>query len=124
MKFIDEAFITVQSGDGGNGCVSFRREKFVPRGGPNGGDGGKGGDVILRSTSRRRTLYPFRFKRQFKAPIGGHGQGSRKTGKNGSNLSLLKAVGAEKATITFDPQPIEPRDLPSPVNPVRNFTSN
>ncbi len=88
MKFIDEAFITVQSGDGGNGCVSFRREKFVPRGGPDGGDGGKGGDVILRSTSRRRTLYPFRFKRQFKAPKGGPGQGNRKTGKNGSDVVI------------------------------------
>jgi GTP-binding protein len=88
VKFIDEAFITVQSGDGGNGCVSFRREKFVPRGGPDGGDGGKGGNVILRSTSRRRTLYPFRFKRQFKAPKGGHGQGSRKTGKNGSDVVI------------------------------------
>jgi GTP-binding protein len=88
VKFIDEAFITVQSGDGGNGCVSFRREKFVPRGGPNGGDGGKGGDVILRSTSRRRTLYPFRFKHQFKAPKGGPGQGSRKTGKNGSDVVI------------------------------------
>jgi GTP-binding protein len=88
VKFIDEAFITVQSGDGGNGCVSFRREKFVPRGGPDGGDGGKGGDVILRGTSRRRTLYPFRFKRQFKAPKGGSGQGSRKTGKNGSDVVI------------------------------------
>jgi GTP-binding protein len=88
VKFIDEVFITVQSGDGGRGCVSFRREKFVPRGGPDGGDGGKGGDVILRSTSRRRTLYPFQFKRQFKAKNGAHGQGKQKTGKNGNDLII------------------------------------
>ncbi len=88
MKFFDEAFITVQSGDGGRGCVSFRREKFIPRGGPDGGDGGKGGDVILKSTSQRRTLYPFRFKREFKAKNGGHGQGRRKTGKNGEDFII------------------------------------
>ncbi len=88
MKFIDEVFVTVQSGDGGRGCVSFRREKFVPRGGPDGGDGGKGGDVILQSTSRRRTLYPFRFRRQFKAKNGAHGQGKQKTGKNGEDLII------------------------------------
>ena len=88
MKFIDEARITVQSGKGGAGCVSLRREKYIPKGGPDGGDGGKGGDVILISTSRRRTLYPFRFKRQFKAQNGAHGQGSQKTGKNGSDLTI------------------------------------
>ncbi|MCP4627739.1 MAG: GTPase ObgE [bacterium] len=88
MKFIDEVFITVQSGDGGRGCVSFRREKFIPRGGPDGGDGGKGGDVTLQSTSRRRTLYPFRFRRQFKAKNGVHGQGKQKTGKNGEGLTI------------------------------------
>jgi GTP-binding protein len=88
VKFFDEAFITVQSGDGGRGCVSFRREKFIPRGGPDGGDGGKGADVILKSTSQRRTLYPFRFKREFKAKNGGHGQGKRKTGKNGEDLII------------------------------------
>ena len=88
MKFIDEALITVQSGDGGRGCVSFRREKFVPRGGPDGGDGGKGGDVILKSSARRRTLYPFQFKRQFKAKKGAHGQGKQKTGRNGPDLII------------------------------------
>jgi GTP-binding protein len=88
VKFFDEAFITVQSGNGGRGCVSFRREKFIPRGGPDGGDGGKGGDVILKSTSHRRTLYPFRFKRQFKAPNGSHGQGKQKTGRNGDDLII------------------------------------
>ncbi len=88
MKFFDEAIITVQSGDGGRGCLSFRREKYIPRGGPDGGDGGKGGDVILKSTSRRRTLYPFQLKRQFKAKNGAHGQGKQKTGKNGPDLII------------------------------------
>jgi GTP-binding protein len=88
VKFIDEATITVQSGDGGKGCVSFRREKYVPRGGPDGGDGGKGGDIILKSSSHRRTLYPFRFKRQFKAKNGAHGQGKQKTGRNGKDLII------------------------------------
>lgn len=68
--------------------MSFRREKFVPRGGPDGGDGGKGGDVVLVTTHRKRTLQQFRFKRQFKAANGGHGQGSRKTGRNGADLIL------------------------------------
>ena len=88
MKFFDEAFITVQSGDGGRGCVSFRREKFIPRGGPDGGDGGTGGNVIFRSSSHRRTLYPFRFKRQFRAQNGSHGQGKQKTGKKGDDLII------------------------------------
>jgi len=77
VKFIDEAMITVQSGDGGKGCVSFRREKFIPRGGPDGGDGGKGGDIILSTTSRKRTLYHFKYQKHFKAENGSHGQGKR-----------------------------------------------
>ncbi|MFO7964472.1 MAG: GTPase ObgE [Desulfobacterales bacterium] len=88
MKFIDEAMITVESGSGGSGCVSFRREKYIPRGGPDGGDGGKGGDVVLRSTTRKRTLYQFRFKRQFKAQNGANGQGNRKSGKRGNDLVI------------------------------------
>lgn len=88
MKFIDEATITVQSGDGGRGCVSFRREKFIPRGGPDGGDGGKGGDVVVVTTNRKRTLRQFQYKRQFKAANGGYGQGARKTGPNGADLIL------------------------------------
>lgn len=88
MKFIDEAMITVQSGNGGKGCVSFRREKFIQRGGPDGGDGGKGGDIILITTSRKRTLYHFKFQKHFKAENGAHGQGKQKTGKNGRNLTL------------------------------------
>lgn len=88
MKFIDEAIITVQSGDGGKGCVSFRREKFIPRGGPDGGDGGKGGNIILNTTSSKRTLYQFRYQKHFKAENGAHGQGKQKTGKNGRNLTI------------------------------------
>ncbi|MBL0713311.1 MAG: GTPase ObgE [Desulfosarcina sp.] len=88
MKFIDEATITVRSGDGGRGCASFRREKYVPRGGPDGGDGGRGGDIILVTTLRKRTLQQFQFKRQFKAPNGGHGQGKQKTGRKGADLII------------------------------------
>ena len=88
MKFVDEASISVKSGDGGAGCVSFRREKYVPRGGPDGGDGGKGGDIVLRVVPGKLTLYDFRFKKIFKAPNGGHGQGRRKTGKDGADLII------------------------------------
>ena len=88
MKFIDEAIITVQSGDGGSGCVSFRREKYVPKGGPDGGDGGKGGDVILVASAGRRTLYPFRFRREFAAERGAGGQGRQKTGHSGQDLVI------------------------------------
>ena len=98
MKFVDEAVITVQSGHGGRGCVSFRREKFVPKGGPDGGDGGKGGDVVLRADTQRRTLYQFRFKRQFNAPNGQPGRGSRKTGRTGKDL----IVGVPPGTIVSD----------------------
>lgn len=88
MKFVDETMITVQSGDGGNGCVSFRREKYVPRGGPDGGDGGDGGNVVFHATSRKRTLYDFHFKRNFKAENGRHGQGKQKTGRKGKDLII------------------------------------
>lgn len=80
--------ITVESGSGGSGCVSFRREKYVPKGGPDGGDGGKGGDVVLYSTTRKRTLHHFRFKRELKAQNGSSGQGKQKTGKNGEDLII------------------------------------
>lgn len=88
MKFIDEATIIVQSGDGGRGCVSFRRERFIPRGGPDGGDGGDGGDVILKTTSHKRTLYHLQNKKHYKAANGAHGQGSQKTGRSGADLIL------------------------------------
>ncbi len=93
MKFIDEVMVTVQSGDGGRGCVSFRRERFIPKGGPDGGDGGKGGDVILKATLRKRTLYHFKFKTQFKAESGKGGSGDQRTGKNGEDLILEVPVG-------------------------------
>ncbi|MBN1930223.1 MAG: GTPase ObgE [Desulfobacterales bacterium] len=93
MKFIDESIITVQSGDGGSGCISFRREKFIPYGGPDGGDGGKGGNVLLVATSRKRTLYHFRFKKNFKAQNGQQGQSKQKAGKNGNDLTIEIPTG-------------------------------
>ncbi len=88
MKFIDEAMIIVHAGDGGAGCVSFRRERFIPMGGPNGGDGGKGGDVIFRTTSSKRTLGHLRYKKHFNASNGTPGKGSQKTGKKGADLII------------------------------------
>ena len=98
MKFIDEAIVTVQSGDGGRGCVSFRREKFIPRGGPDGGDGGRGGEVIFVARAGRRTLYPFRFRKHFKAPNGSPGEGSQRTGKSGADL----VVEIPPGTLVYD----------------------
>ncbi len=85
--------ISVQSGDGGRGCVSFRREKFIPRGGPDGGDGGCGGDVIFKASSRKRTLYRFRYQKLFKAQKGGYGQGKQKAGKSGKPLIIEIPLG-------------------------------
>ena len=93
MKFIDEAMITVQSGNGGSGCVSFRREKFIPRGGPDGGDGGKGGDITFITSTARRTLQQFRNKKHFRAQNGQPGQGSKKTGKAGESLAITIPPG-------------------------------
>ena len=86
--FIDEAKIKVIAGNGGHGVVSFRREKFVPKGGPDGGDGGKGGDVIVRADHNLQTLLDFRYRRIFKAKSGKHGQGSQKTGKSGEDVII------------------------------------
>jgi GTP-binding protein len=96
--FIDEAKIRVKAGDGGNGCMAFRREKFVPRGGPSGGDGGKGGDVIMESSERHNTLVHFRFNPEYKAQRGRHGEGSNKTGREGVDVLLKVPVG----TILYD----------------------
>src|ERR1700704_2865280 len=96
--FIDEAKIRVKAGDGGNGCMAFRREKFVPRGGPSGGDGGKGGDVIMESSERHNTLVHFRFNPEYKAQRGRHGEGSNKTGREGEDILLKVPVG----TIVYD----------------------
>ena len=91
--FIDEAKIRIKAGNGGNGCMAFRREKFVPRGGPSGGDGGKGGDVIMESTQRHNTLIHFRFNPEHKADRGRHGEGSNCTGKDGLDMILQVPVG-------------------------------
>lgn len=93
MKFIDEATIIVQSGNGGPGCVSFRRERFVPRGGPDGGDGGRGGDVILKSALNKRTLYHLRFRKEYKAANGQAGQGSQKYGRSGADQTIDVPLG-------------------------------
>ena len=93
MKFLDQAKIYVKAGDGGNGCVSFRRERFIPRGGPNGGDGGKGGNVILQADSQLSTLLDFTYPRPFRAQRGTHGKGKDQTGRNGKNLILRVPAG-------------------------------
>jgi len=91
--FVDEARITAQAGDGGNGCLSFRREKYVPMGGPNGGDGGKGGSVILVASRDVSTLLEFRFRPLLRAKRGRHGEGSNKTGRCGEDLIVRVPVG-------------------------------
>jgi len=96
--FIDEAKIHVAAGAGGNGCVAFRREKFVPRGGPSGGDGGRGGSIYLESTEHLNTLLKFRYNREFAAERGGHGEGSNRHGQDGKDLTLQVPVG----TIVLD----------------------
>jgi GTP-binding protein len=96
--FIDEAKIRVKAGDGGNGCLAFRREKYVPRGGPSGGDGGRGGDIIMESSERHNTLVHFRFNPEYTAQRGRHGEGSNRTGKEGTDILLKVPVG----TILFD----------------------
>jgi GTP-binding protein len=93
MHFIDEATITVRSGDGGRGCVSFRREKFVPRGGPDGGNGGTGGSVVLRVSPNLSTLLDFRYRRIFKAKRGQHGKGKNMAGRNAPDLVILVPPG-------------------------------
>jgi GTP-binding protein len=96
--FIDEAKIRVKAGNGGNGCMAFRREKYVPRGGPSGGDGGHGGDIWMESSERHNTLVHFRFNPEYKAERGRHGEGSKKTGRDGEGIVLKVPVG----TIVYD----------------------
>jgi GTP-binding protein len=96
--FIDEATISVKAGNGGNGCVAFRREKFVPRGGPSGGDGGRGGDVLLRSTKSHNTLIQFRYRPEHRAERGHHGEGSNRAGRDGESLVLEVPPG----TVVYD----------------------
>lgn len=99
MKFIDEVTISIAAGKGGNGCVSFRREKYVPRGGPDGGDGGQGGSVVLEASERKHSLLDFRFRNLFKAERGGNGAGRNRYGKGGEDLVLEVPVG----TVAKDP---------------------
>jgi GTPase len=98
MLFIDEVRIRVKAGDGGNGCLAFRREKYVPRGGPSGGDGGHGGDVILVASEHANTLLHFRFNPEHTAERGRHGEGSNCTGRDGASLDVKVPVG----TIVYD----------------------
>ena len=98
MKFIDEVRIVVQSGNGGAGCVSLRREKYIPKGGPDGGDGGRGGDVILKVAGEKRTLHHLRFHKLYKARNGDGGQGRNCTGKGGDDLIIELPPG----TLVFD----------------------
>jgi GTP-binding protein len=95
MRFVDEVRIHVRAGDGGNGCVSFRREKYVPRGGPDGGDGGRGGDVVIRATRSRQTLLDFHFQHHFRAKRGSHGRGKQQTGRSGDACTLLVPLGTQ-----------------------------
>ncbi|MFA7464134.1 MAG: GTPase ObgE [Syntrophales bacterium] len=93
MKFIDEARIYVKGGDGGRGCVSFRREKFVPRGGPDGGEGGKGGDVIVRASKDHHTLLDLKFNQHHVAGRGAHGSGNNRTGRSAPDLEIVVPAG-------------------------------
>jgi GTP-binding protein len=90
---VDEARITVKAGDGGNGCLAFRREKYVPRGGPSGGDGGRGGDVTMVATIHRNTLLHFRFNPEYTAQRGRHGEGSNRSGHEGESVTIQVPVG-------------------------------
>jgi len=95
VKFLDEAKVYVQSGAGGNGCVSFRREKFIEFGGPNGGDGGKGGDVVVEAVTGLNTLIDYRYQQHFKAARGGNGMGKDRHGANGKDAVLKVPVGTQ-----------------------------
>ena len=96
--FIDEVRIKVKAGDGGNGCMAFRREKFVPRGGPNGGDGGRGGNVVFIASPHHNTLLHFRFNPEHEAERGRHGEGSQRTGRDGHSIEVPVPVG----TMVYD----------------------
>ncbi len=99
MKFVDEASIFVKAGDGGNGIVSFRREKFIPRGGPDGGDGGDGGSVYVVGTSNLNTLADFRYQRRFVAQRGGNGEGGNRTGAKGDDVVIELPLGTQVTTV-------------------------
>lgn len=107
--FIDRTSISFQAGNGGNGCLSFRREKYIPHGGPDGGDGGDGGDIILISTQMCQSLGDFKYKKLIKAESGGQGRSKKRTGKNGATIVLevpagtvVKTFPDEKLIFDFD----------------------
>jgi GTP-binding protein len=107
MKFLDEAKIFVKSGDGGAGCVSFRREKFIEFGGPDGGDGGRGGDIIVEAVPNLNTLIDYRYQQHFKARRGYHGMGANRSGASGPTIVMKVPVGTQildddKETVLFD----------------------
>ena len=93
MRFVDEVKIWVQSGDGGKGCLSFRREKYVPRGGPDGGNGGRGGHVILVASNKNPTLLDHSYQQHYRAPRGAHGKGKLQHGRNAQDLEVSVPVG-------------------------------
>jgi GTPase len=95
MKFLDQAKVYVRSGDGGNGCVAFRREKFIEFGGPSGGDGGRGGDIVVTAVDGLNTLIDYRYQQHFKAQRGGNGMGKDRAGANGADLVLKVPAGTQ-----------------------------
>src|SRR6202140_852391 len=95
MKFLDEAKVFIRSGDGGNGCVAFRREKFIEFGGPNGGNGGRGGDVVVVCVDGLNTLIDYRYQQHFKAQRGQNGMGKDRSGANGADIVLKVPVGTQ-----------------------------
>jgi len=107
VKFVDSARIHVKAGNGGNGCVSFRREKYVPKGGPDGGDGGRGGHVYLKANAQLSTLLDFRYRKHYEAERGVHGQGSKKAGRTGKDVVINVPCGTlvrdvASGTLLFD----------------------
>ena len=128
--FIDEVTVTVKSGAGGNGCMSFRREKFIPHGGPDGGDGGDGGGIILRSDANLATLVDYRYKSRIEAGRGGHGKGKDLTGARGGAAILRvppgtvvrddETGGVLAATRALPPRQTRRLVAPTPAAPVRS----
>lgn len=115
MKFVDEAIIKVDAGNGGNGCLSFRREKFIPRGGPDGGDGGDGGSIYFEANGDLNTLIDFRYTRHYKAENGQQGMGGNCSGKKGQDLTIKVPVG----TMVYDAETGELlKDINTPGEPV------
>ena len=105
MKFLDQAKIQIRSCDGGNGCVSFRREKFIEFGGPNGGDGGRGGDVIVEAVPGLNTLIDYRYRQHFKAGRGRNGMGKDRAGANGADVVLKVPAGTQIFEEDGEPYP-------------------